>query len=171
MRAALAGDETVYRALLSDLAGALRVRITATLRRFGGRSADAEDIVQETLLAVHLKRQHWDSERPFGPWVNAIARYKMIDAMRRHGYGAPVDIDDLADIMPDPAGPSEDRGDAERLLRRLDPRAQRIVRAVAIEERTAAEVGAELDMTEGAVRVALHRALKALAVLYRKDEP
>lgn len=169
MRAALAGDEVAYRTLLGELAGALRVRIAAALRRAGRGNAELEDIVQEALLAVHLKRHHWDPALPFGPWVNAIARYKMIDAMRRQGLRNHADIDDLIEAIPAPAEPEDNRSDVERLLVRLEPRAQRIVRAISIEERTAADVAAELGMNEGAVRVALHRALKALAALYRGE--
>jgi DNA-directed RNA polymerase specialized sigma24 family protein len=61
---------------------------------------EAEDIVQEVLLAIHIKRGTWDQARPVGPWVAAITRNKLIDVLPRHGGHANVPIEDLAEIMP-----------------------------------------------------------------------
>lgn len=167
MRAALAGDEAAYKILLGELAGALRVTVRAALRRLGKGDADSEDIVQEALIAIHLKRANWDPALPLAPWINAVARYKVIDALRRQGFRAHVSVDDLADILPAQEKAEESRSDIERLVGRLGERAQRIVRAVSMEGRASSEVANELGMSEGAVRVALHRALKELAALYR----
>lgn len=168
MRAALAGDARAYRSLLDELAGALRVGVRAALARSGRGNADIEDVVQETLLAVHLKKGNWDPTRPFAPWVNAVARYKVTDALRRHGLRAHLALDDLLEAVPAPCEETKAADDAERLVGRLSEREQRIVRA-AFDGRSAADTGAELGMSEGAVRVALHRALKRLAELYRSE--
>ncbi len=170
MRAALAGDGAVYRVLLRELAGAMRSTVRAALSRHGHGNADVEDIVQEILIAVHLKRHNWNRALPFAPWVNAIARYKVIDCLRRRGLRVQSSVDDLANMLPAPANDAGDFGDIERLVRQLGERPQRIVRAVAMQQRSIADVAADLGMTEGAVRVALHRALKELARLYRKGE-
>lgn len=169
MRSAIAGDARAYSALLEDLARALRITIRGALNRAGQGNKDIEDIVQETLLAVHLKRHTWDSERPFSPWINAIARYKIIDSFRRQGQCFHLQIDDLAETLPTPAAAASDQGDVERLVQRLDPRQQRIVRAISIEGHSATDVAQAEGMNENAVRVALHRALKHLASLYRSD--
>src|SRR5579863_5446757 len=85
MRAALAGDETAYRRLLADIGRAIRPSIRGAFSRTRLGDGDIEDVVQETLLAVHLKRQTWDPGQRISPWVAAIARHKTIDAMRRRG--------------------------------------------------------------------------------------
>ena len=70
-----------YRALLEALAPVLRAMAKNGLARAGAGNADAEDVVQEILLAIHLKRQTWMSDQPFTPWLNAIARHKLIDVL------------------------------------------------------------------------------------------
>src|ERR1700744_4661857 len=85
MSAALAGDAVVYRRLLQDIARAVRPMARGAFSRARVGDADVEDVVQETLLAIHLKRQTWDGGLKLAPWVHAIARHKIIDAMRRRG--------------------------------------------------------------------------------------
>ena len=85
MRGAIAGDAALYRRLLEEIGVAVRAMARRGLARTGIGNADVEDIVQETLLAIHLKRQTWDSEARLAPWVYTIARHKIIDAMRRRG--------------------------------------------------------------------------------------
>lgn len=169
MKAGLAGDEAAYRNLLEDLATALRRSIRAEVERMGQGNADVEDIVQETLLAVHLKRHTWDPSLAFAPWFWTVARYKTVDALRRRGRRRHAVLDDGLEI----AAPSDDgelaERDAERMLATLGERQARVVRAVSLEGRTAAQVGADLGMTEGAVRVTLHRALRDLARRFRGD--
>ncbi|MFO1117692.1 MAG: sigma-70 family RNA polymerase sigma factor [Beijerinckiaceae bacterium] len=167
MRAALAGDTPVYELLLGDLAVALRGTVRALMARAGRGNSDVEDIVQEALLAVHLKRGTWDPAKPFAPWVNAIVRYKVIDSLRRQKIRIYDQVEDIAEAIPAPATDESAAGDVERLLVHLDIRQQRIVRAASIEGRSMAEIAAELGMTDGAIRVTLHRALKKLASLYR----
>src|ERR1700679_4330162 len=85
MRAALAGDETVYRRLLEEIGRSDRAMARGAFSRARVGDADVEDVVQETLLAIHLKRNTWDGGLRLAPWVGAIARHKIIDAMRRRG--------------------------------------------------------------------------------------
>jgi RNA polymerase sigma-70 factor, ECF subfamily len=75
MRAGNAGDADSYRRLLVKLTPVLRAAARRGLGPAGMADTDAEDVVQETLLAIHLKRQSWDEEAPFGPWLRAIARH------------------------------------------------------------------------------------------------
>lgn len=171
MRAANAGDEAAYRRLLEALASRLRALARARLAKSGADTSASEDIVQETLLAIHLKRHTWDEAQPLEPWVFAIARHKIADHFRRKGNRHMVDIDEVADALSavsdiDP-GQSIDCAD---LMNCLQDRQREIVAGVSIEGRSAREVGDRLGMSEGAVRVALHRALKQLAQAYRQDE-
>ncbi|HSP25312.1 MAG TPA: sigma factor, partial [Saliniramus sp.] len=83
MRAAIRGDERAYADFLSEIAPVLRRLVRSRADRLV--SADCEDIVQEALLAIHLKRHTWREEEPLRPWLFAIARYKIIDAFRAKG--------------------------------------------------------------------------------------
>ena len=170
MRAALNGDQKSYHALLELLARRLRANVRAAQARFGGGNADVEDIVQEVLLAVHLKKNTWDPALPFAPWVNAIARYKITDVFRRGGNRKFVQIDDMVAEIAAPESQEADYSDAERLIGQLESRAQHIVRAISLNGKSFGDVGKELKMQEGAVRVALHRALAKLSQLYRREE-
>lgn len=164
LRAANRGDEGAYAAFLRAVAPIVRGIARA---RAAGLGADAvEDIVQETLFAIHQKRHTWREDAPVRPWLYAIVRYKVVDALRARGRRVHVPIEDLAEVLPAEAGPDPtERDDAERVIAELEPRAQRIVRAIGLDGQTIAETAAELGMTEGALRVALHRALRKLAVL------
>ena len=171
MRRARQGDDEAYRRLLTLAAGWLRTVVRRGLTAAGRGIADSEDIVQETLLAIHLKRDTWDETQPLEPWVRAIARYKLADHLRRRGYRDHVDIDDHADTLAAVAPDAAAAMDSQRLLAGLPDRQRRIVEEISLSGRKASEVATGLGMSEGAVRVALHRALKALAAAYAKDRP
>jgi RNA polymerase sigma-70 factor (ECF subfamily) len=163
MREANAGDRSAYERLLRELAPVLRGIARRVLARTG-QGADAEDAVQETLLAIHLKRHTFETDAPFGPWLNAILRYKLVDAMRRRGRRADVPLDDLAEVLPAAeTEPDLRRVETARELDRLPDRQREVVRLMALEGATTAEAAVRLGVSEGAVRVALHRALQALA--------
>jgi RNA polymerase sigma-70 factor (ECF subfamily) len=171
MRAAINGDSGAYRGFFASLTPVLRTVLRRGCARFGWDGSDAEDIVQETLLAVHLKRQSWDVDRPIAPWIMAIARNKLIDAQRRRGNRRTVPIDDFSDILTaERSEDSSDRNDLDRLLGKLGERQRSLVRMLSVEGRSVRETADRLDMSEGAVRVALHRAIKALAALYRDED-
>jgi RNA polymerase sigma-70 factor (ECF subfamily) len=168
MRAANRGDAAAYRQVLATLAPALRGLVRRGLARCGLGSEEVEDIVQETLLALHLKRHTWDERLPLLPWVRAIAHNKLVDNLRRRGRRQEVPIDDIALSPAHEAESAVSAGlDARRMLAHLNGRQRDIVRAISIDGASAAEVGRRLGMTEGAVRVALHRALKSLAAAFR----
>lgn len=153
------GDRAAYGAFLHEVAPVLR-RIVAA--RVIGIEAEVDDTVQEILMAVHAKRHTWRDTEPVAPWLYAIARYKAADAWRRRGRPS-MPIEDLADVLAaeTDADPMAAR-DLGVLLGALDGRSAGIVRAMGIEGQNAAEVGAGLGMTEGAVRVAYHRAMTRL---------
>lgn len=169
MRAAIDGDGEAYRQLLEQLAHSLRAATRRGLAHAGAAMNDVEDVVQETLLAIHLKRHTWNSDQPLGPWVRAIARHKLIDSLRRRGRRIEVPIDAVMDFLAAEEQRDDlDRQDAERLVNDLRGRQQVIVRSISIEGQSIREVAERLNMNEGAVRVALHRGLKALAAMHGK---
>jgi RNA polymerase sigma-70 factor (ECF subfamily) len=170
MKAAMAGDEGVYRRLLEELGRSVRAMARGAFARARLGDADVEDAVQETLLAIHLKRHTWDPGQRLGPWVNAIARHKIIDAMRRRGSRRAEPIEDFEDFLAAPA--EEDPhalSDARKLMETLNSRQRDIVQSISLDGQSIAATASRLDMTEVAVRVALHRALKSLGAAWRRS--
>ncbi len=168
LRQAIAGDETAYSEFLRRAATFVRA---VARRKLGTRAeTDAEDIVQETLLAVHLKRHTWRSDQPVLPWLGAITRYKMIDGFRRRGRRIDVDIDDYADIIASPQSETASEKDIRFALDSLAPGQRKVVSAIAIEGRSTQDLAVELGVTETAVRVALHRGLAAIAAKFGPDK-
>ena len=171
MRAGLAGDGEAYRRLLEAVAPVLRAIAHRGLVRAGAGNADAEDVVQEVLLAIHLKRHTWMRDQPFLPWLNAIARYKLIDVLRRRGRRGEVPIDNLIDVLPDRSEAAEaSPRELEKLVSRLGGREHDVVSAISLGGAGVRDTAAKLSISEGAVRVALHRGLKRLAQLYRSED-
>lgn len=166
MKAALAGDADAYRRFLQSITPHLRALARRSCARFGASTSDAEDAVQEALLAIHLKRSTWDPGRPITPWISVIVRNKLIDMLRRAGQRT-VPIDDLVDVLQaEDSAPSGEAGDIERLIGQLKEQQRAVVQMVSIEGCSAREAATRLGMSETGVRVALHRALKSLAALY-----
>ena len=169
MRAAIAGDEAAYRMLLADLSRLLRGVVRRGFAGIGIARDDVEDVVQEVLFAIHLKRHTWDPSMPLGPWVLAIARNKMIDDLRRRGRRPEVSIDlTQFDIEGEDQQASIDAHDVTRVLSGLSERNREIVQSISIDGHSARDVADRLGMTEVAVRVALHRSLKTLADTYQE---
>jgi RNA polymerase sigma-70 factor (ECF subfamily) len=170
MRAGLAGNAAAYRELLEAIAPKLRKFAANGLLRAGVGNADAEDVVQEILLAIHLKRQTWMQDQPFLPWLNAIARHKLIDVLRRRGRRGEVPIDGLIEVLPDePPAPETSHSELNKLVSRLDGKQQTVVSSISLDGNSIRDTAAKLGMSEGAVRVAFHRGLKKLAQLYREE--
>lgn len=145
MRQAIAGDDEVYHRLLKAITPVLRAASRRGLSRAGQPVDQAEDIVQDILLAVHLKRHTWDVDAPFAPWLFAIARNKLIDA------------------------PTVSAGEVEAQLKTLPQRQRDVLQSIAVEASSIKQTAEKFSMTEGAVRVALHRALASLTAKLRDN--
>lgn len=165
MERSLQGDSRAYEQLLVLLTVGLRAVVHSRARAVG---LEAEDVVQEVLLALHLKRGTWQTGTPVAPWVAAIARNKMVDAFRRRGRLAEVSIESVMETLSSEAGDDgRNTQDVEHMLERLNDRQRQVVRAVSLEGYSAQEAAQRLQMSEVAVRVTLHRSLKALAAIFR----
>ena len=170
MLSAISGDSIAYQRLLGAIAPVLRASARRGLARAGQPIDQAEDIVQDILLAVHLKRHTWNVDAPFAPWLFAIARNKLIDALRRRGRRVFVNIDDFAETIPGEA--AEETVPAREIVAHLEalPARQRdVLRSIAVDSASIKVTAAKLSMSEGAVRVALHRALANLTARLRKQ--
>lgn len=161
MLAALDGDGRAYTALLAALTKHLRAYYG---RRLGAHSDDAEDLVQDTLIAMHRRRDSYDPNQPLTAWVYAIARYRLIDHYRRRKVRNAVPLEDAEALFAeDEVTPAMARRDVGRLLAALPPAKAALIRATKIDGQTNAEAGAAAGLTEGAVKVTVHRSLKQLA--------
>jgi RNA polymerase sigma-70 factor (ECF subfamily) len=168
MRSAISGDDAAYHRLLKAVTPVLRAAARRGLARAGQPVDQAEDIVQDILLAVHLKRHTWDVNAPFAPWLFAIGRNKLIDSLRRRGRRVFVNIDDFAEIIPDePAAETAPAGEVAAQLQLLPARQRDVLQSIAVDSVSIKDTAAKLAMSEGAVRVALHRGLASLTAKLR----
>lgn len=163
----LAGDGASYHAFLKDLSGFLRAYLRGRLARIPD---EVEDLVQETLLAVHNQRHTYDPGQPLTAWVHAIARYKMIDLLRRRAGREALHepLDDDALFAASDEGAREARRDLAVLLGQLPDRHRLPIQYVKIEGMSVAEAARVTGMSESAIKVGIHRGLKALAALIRQ---
>ncbi|MCA1456785.1 sigma-70 family RNA polymerase sigma factor [Bradyrhizobium sp. BRP22] len=170
MRSAISGDSTAYHRLLKAITPVLRATARRGLARAGQPIDQSEDIVQDILLAVHSKRHTWDANAPFAPWLFAIARNKLIDALRRRGKRVFVNIDDFAETLPGEA--QEETASASEIathLNTLPARQREVLQSIAVDNASIKDTAAKFSMSEGAVRVALHRGLANLTAKLRES--
>lgn len=162
------GDEAAYRQSLSLLAGRLRAYLR---RRLSAQPDEVEDLVQETLLALHLQRGTYDPSLPVSAWAVAIARHKLVDAWRRRGrrdawHDAIEDVDEaLLACEPDDGGA---RRDLAVLLDDLPEAQRQAIVLTKLEGLSVAEAAASTGASESAIKVQVHRGLKRLAELVRR---
>jgi RNA polymerase sigma-70 factor, ECF subfamily len=166
MRAAIAGDERAYGEFLRRTACLVRLFAQQKVVRGG---IDPEDIVQETLLAIHMKRHTWRDDAPVTSWIYAIARYKLVDAFRRRGRRLEVDVAEIAESFAEPEAETISEREIGRALETLAPGQRSVVAAVSVDGRSISETARSLGMSKTAVRVALHRGLTAISRRFARN--
>jgi RNA polymerase sigma-70 factor (ECF subfamily) len=169
-RRAQAGDESAYREALTVIAARLRAYFA---RRLASMPDEVEDLVQETLLALHLKRGTHDPGLPVSHWIRAIAGYKLVDLWRRRGRREALHepLEGFADILAAPAqGEMPARRDLEVLLRNLPDAQRNAIVLTKIEGLSVAEASQRNGVSVSALKVQVHRGLKRLATLVRVGE-
>jgi RNA polymerase sigma-70 factor (ECF subfamily) len=163
----LAGDAPAYRAFLQELSTHLRAFLKKRLARLPD---EVEDLVQESLLAVHNQRHTYDAGQPVTAWVHAIATYKLVDLLRRRAKRDLLTdpLDDEADFLAaSDSEAGEARRDLAKLLAQLPDRQRLPIVHMKLEGLSAAEVARITGMSESAVKVGVHRGMKALAAMIR----
>ena len=156
----LDGDAVAWRVLLTEFGAHLRAWFGRRLFDGGG---DAEDLVQETLIALHAKRATWDPKQPFTGWAWAIARHKLIDHLRRRGRRPTRPIGEAEMLFADhTVEDGATRADLGRCLSVLPPRQRRLIEDVRVQGLSVAEAAERHGYTVTAAKVSLHRSLKAL---------
>jgi RNA polymerase sigma-70 factor (ECF subfamily) len=159
----LRGEAAAYHDFLKALSGHLRAYFR---RRLFQRPDDVEDLVQETLLAVHNQRHTYREDQPLTAWVHAIARYKLVDWLRaratREDLNDPLD-DDLLLFAQSDTDALEAKKDVDKLLTELPERQRLPIVHVKLEGLSVAQTSQRTGMSESAIKVGIHRGLKALA--------
>lgn len=165
MLASLDGDASAYRTLLAELGRHLRPYF---IRRLTPAFAShAEDLVQETLLAVHTRRMTYDRSRPFTAWLHAVAHHKFVDHVRRQSIRLTVPLADDAPIFAhDDTSDALARRDIDAILDTVPARTSDLIRRTRIEGASVAEAAAAHGMSETAAKVSIHRGLKSLAARF-----
>jgi RNA polymerase sigma-70 factor (ECF subfamily) len=169
MLAGLRGDSAAHRILLVRLSRHLRAYYKGKL---GWRATEVEDLVQEALMAIHTQRHTYDPSALLTPWVHAIARYKLIDHLRRNRASfANVPLDDAAELaaQDDHIG-AESSYDIQKLLNRLPQKMRRAIQCVKLDGLSVAEAAVRCGMSEAAVKVNVHRGIKALAASIAREK-
>ena len=162
MRLAQAGDQVAYASLL--------VLLTSITRRFArtrlGGVPWIDDVVQETLLAVHRARPTYDPGRPFAPWFYAVASNRLIDVLRRERRVTSREIP--VDVLPDApiirGATASDEIDVEAIhaaVVSLPARQREVIEALKFRDQSVRDVAGSLGMTESAVKVTAHRGYRA----------
>jgi RNA polymerase sigma-70 factor, ECF subfamily len=165
MLASLDGDAASHRALLDRLSRHLRAYYKGKLAGIGRDATEAEDLVQEAVLAIHIKRHTYDPAELLTPWVHAIARYKLIDHLRRTRTSLrDVPIDEAPDLIAqEDQDSTESTHDLGKLLGQLPEKTRRMIECVKLEGLSVAETASRYGLSESNVKVSVHRGLRALA--------
>ena len=167
MAQAQAGNRDAYRRLLTEITPYLRV----LAQRQHRDSRDVEDSVQDILLTIHSIRHTYDPARPFKPWLVAIGRRRIIDRLRvnRRARLRETELTEEHETFSEPTtNIHEAQSDSRRLREAMEnlPTGQReAIRLLKIDEKSLKEASAESGMSVAALKVSVHRAVKALRTL------
>ncbi|MBG6070321.1 MULTISPECIES: sigma-70 family RNA polymerase sigma factor [unclassified Polaromonas] len=163
----LEGDAAAYHQFLKALSAHLRAYFR---KRLFQRTDEVEDIVQDTLIAVHNQRHTYRTDQPLTAWVHAIARYKLIDLLRARASGESLNVpldDELELFAASDTEAREAKRDLDALLAGLPDRQRLPIVHVKIEGLSVVEAAQLTGMSESAIKIGVHRGLKALAAKIR----
>jgi RNA polymerase sigma-70 factor (ECF subfamily) len=166
MQEALQGNKQSYNALLTHLHPWL-------CAYFGKRLNDeaAYDLAQETLLSLHAKRHTYDPSKPFGPWISAVARYRLIDFVRKKKQQAETVLnDDYHGKQDSEAENIGHKQDVEKLMKHLTKEQAYLINLVKLQEFSIRETAERTGRSESSVKVMIHRAIKKMASMHQKEE-
>ena len=162
MQRSLNGDSPAYAKLLKETARLLRPFLSRRLNA----SSEVDDVLQEILISIHKARHTYDGRRPYKPWAFAIAKFRLQDHLRAHYADHLIDaldISEFEELLPDDV--TENAFNYESIskeVEKLPAKQASILRLMHQEGYTSREIAEKIGMTESAVKVAAHRAYKAL---------
>jgi RNA polymerase sigma-70 factor (ECF subfamily) len=163
MTRAQGGDARAYTALLTSITPYLRALARRALRD----PSDAEEAVQDVLLTIHQIRHTYEPDRPFAPWLATIAQRRFVDRIRSNARLAARKLAAAeqalveADFVEEPDG-SEDYDALLRAIQDLPGAQRQAVELLKLRELSLKEASGVTGMSVGALKVATHRAVKAL---------
>ena len=160
----LDGESAAHASLLRALVPLLH---SFYRRRLRGAEEDVEDLVQETLIAIHTRRATYDRDRPFTAWLYAVARYRLIDHIRRRRVVVPIEDVETVLVAEGFEDAANARIDIDDLLATLSPKQARAIRDTHLTGKTVAEAAQSAGIGESDVKVSVHRGLKTLATRIR----
>lgn len=161
-------DNAAMAALLTAVAPLLRRYCVAQLSRYG-HSDWAEDMVQEVMLTLHLKLHTFNTDLSFTAWMQAIAKHKIIDTLRRERL-VQVPIEE-ADSWDDGTGEAAmARRDLMQLLARLKPPAGEIIHALKVDGVSIKDLAEKFTTSESNIKIIVHRGLRRLARLLTEEK-
>jgi RNA polymerase sigma factor (sigma-70 family) len=165
MAAAQAGDRAAYEQVLAESVSLIR----AVARRRGVPHDHLDDVVQDTLVTLHRIRHTYDPARSYNAWLSAIAAHRALDMLRSRGRRARRELHDaLPEGTPqaaDASAQAEQSQQAQRLraaIAELPPRQREAVEHIGLQGHTLGEAADITGRSTGALKVNLHRAIKAL---------
>ncbi len=164
MKSALTGDKESYRKLLNDLHPWL---VSFFSKRLNINIA--EDLAQEALLSLHKNRHTYDPDQAFGPWISAIARYRMIDYLRKVQRSPESEFDELFQAPQDEHGSAvTSKVDLERLMGVINREQAQVIDLVKLQQYSIKEAAEMTGHSESSVKVMIHRGLKKMAAQLSK---
>ncbi len=162
MRAALKGDQNAYHLLLTSL----RFWLAAYFAKRVHYNA-AEDLVQDTLLTLHAKRQTFDPRYPFGPWMVAVARHRWIDHLRATLKYVETQLED--DFPSQKTGRDAcAKHDVKALLKLIPPPQAKVIELAKLREMSIEEVSKQTGHSPSSVKVMIHRGMKKMMAAVEK---
>jgi RNA polymerase sigma-70 factor, ECF subfamily len=171
MVASIDGDARAYHQLLERLTSRLRAYYRHRFAQIGRGPTEAEDLLQEALIAVHTHRHTYNRSQPFTPWLHAIARYKFLDYLRRAKASCKdLPIENAHELPSNTDMTAVDSSlDLQRLLSGISSKAREAIQHVKLDGLRVSEAAARSGMSESAVKVVVHRGLKELALRIRQE--
>ena len=157
------GDVAAYRILLNELLPYIKNVLVGQL----ANPEWAEEIAQEVLISVHKSLHTYQDDRAFKPWLRAIINFRKTDFLRKHyrrkgQNNVPLDVADYEPVDSNIRGSEGELKDIESALDDLPKKQRRIFQMVKIEGHTINDVAKTMGMSESAVKVSAHRAMKKL---------
>ncbi|MBX9910649.1 MAG: sigma-70 family RNA polymerase sigma factor [Beijerinckiaceae bacterium] len=172
MMASLDGEAKAHRVLLERLSRHLRAYYKNKLERIGRSAEEAEELMQDALMAIHTRRDSYDPEQLFTPWVHAIARYKLIDHLRKTKSSmTDVPLEEASEVMAqDDHTATESALDLNRMLAALPDKMRRAIQYVKLDGLSVSEAANKCGMSESAIKVSVHRGLNAMAAAISRGQ-
>jgi len=156
------GDKGAMKKLYELVAPGLTYFLKSRMRNAG----EAADVVQEVFLEVWRNAYRFEGRSSAKTWIYAIARFRMIDHLRKRGRELPLEDDyDAPDLTPNAEAVFEAAGDSHQIrmcLEKLPEVQARAVKLAFYEELDYAEISSLEGVPAGTIKSRIFHAKKML---------